>query len=682
MASRYIEDENKWRDRMLRFFIIVASTIIIVLAMPRSNTPKFDLKVNTPWTQAAVTAAFDFDIPKPADLLKAERDSVMQLYVPYYTLDATVGQRQTKRFIAKNNNGIDGLPKSFLNVVSNKLTELYANGIIAQDEYNRINRDSLASIRLIYGKNTRSRSASKLLTPLKAYEIFFSDPQIENARAQLQKCNINEYIQPNVAYDSVKNSIELYERMRMVASFTSHIQEGQRIIDRGDMVTEDVAAALSAYYAEMENNQSYKSKLTTMWGRIMFIFIMLTTFMAYLHLFRGDYFKKSSSMAMVFCLIVIFPVIVSLIVQYNIFSVYVVPIAMVPMFVRVFLDSRTAFMAHITMIFICSLVLTRPYEYLLVQTTSGLVAIYVLRELSKRSQIFTAALYTTLMAVVTYYSIQLMQPGEYVTLSHTVVTHFVFSGIFLLLAYPLMFLVEKTFGFTSAVTLFELSDTNKDLLRKLSDVAPGTFQHSITVGNIASEIAQKIGARALLVRTGALYHDIGKMSNPAFFTENQAGSNPHDHMTPQESAQIIIGHIAEGMRLADKAGLPGVIRDFIVTHHGAGMAKYFYITYKNQHPDEEFDVSPFQYPGPNPFTREQAILMMADAVEAASRSLQEYTDETITNLVNRIIDSQVSDGYFKECPITFRDIAAAKKVIIYKLKTIYHTRITYPELKK
>ena len=255
------------------------------------------------------------------------------------------------------------------------------------------------------------------------------------------------------------------------------------------------------------------------------------------------------------------------------------------------------------------------------------------------------------------------------------------NGVLLLLTYPMMFLVEKAFGFISPVTLFELSDTNRDVLRRLSEVAPGTFQHSIMVSNLASAIATEVGAKSLLVRTGALYHDIGKMSNPVFFTENQAGVNPHTRMQPKESAQIITGHVTEGVKLAEKNGVPDVISNFILTHHGKGLAKYFYTTYKNEHPDEDVDEAPFRYPGPNPFSREQAILMMADGVEAASRSLPEYTEETISNIVNRIIDTQVAEGYFQECPITFRDIATAKRVLIERLKSIYHTRIQYPELK-
>jgi putative nucleotidyltransferase with HDIG domain len=260
--------------------------------------------------------------------------------------------------------------------------------------------------------------------------------------------------------------------------------------------------------------------------------------------------------------------------------------------------------------------------------------------------------------------------------------HFIANGVMLLFAYPLMLVVEKMFGFISNVTLIELSNTSKDLLRKMSEVAPGTFQHSIMVGNLAAAISDKIDAKTQLVRTGALYHDIGKIQNPAFFTENQAGVNPLNKMDRKEAAQIIINHVTEGLKLAEKYNLPTEIKDFIMTHHGLGKTKYFYISYKNEHPKEKIDESVFSYAGPNPFTREQAILMMADTVEAASRSLTEYTEENISNLVNTLIDGQVSDGFYTDCPITFHDINVAKQVLTERLKVIYHTRISYPELKK
>ena len=281
-----------------------------------------------------------------------------------------------------------------------------------------------------------------------------------------------------------------------------------------------------------------------------------------------------------------------------------------------------------------------------------------------------------------YFAFELIHEDDLTKLNTRMYIYFMINGILLLFAYPLLFILEKTFGFTSNVTLVELSNINNSLLREMSEIAPGTFQHSLQMANLAAEAANKIGAKSQLVRTGALYHDIGKMVNPAFFTENQSGVNPHKSLNYEQSAQVIISHITDGLKLAEKHNLPKVIKDFISTHHGRGLTKYFYISYKNEPPDEEVDAEKFRYPGPNPFTKEQAILMMADSVEAASRSLPEYTEESIGTLVDKIIDAQVAEGFFKECPITFKDIALVKALFKEKLKTMYHTRISYPELKK
>ena len=334
------------------------------------------------------------------------------------------------------------------------------------------------------------------------------------------------------------------------------------------------------------------------------------------------------------------------------------------------------------MVLICAAAVKYQYEFIIIQIVAGMVAIFSLNELSQRAQLFKTALLVTLASCAMYFALQLMQDNSILQMDHSMYKYLIINGVLLLFAYPLMYLVEKTFCFTSNVTLIELSNTSKNLMQKLSETAPGTFQHAIMVSNLAVAIANKIGANAQLVRTGALYHDIGKMANPAYFTENQAGVNPLEEMTRQEAAKIVISHVAEGLKLCDSYDIPKIIQDFITTHHGKGKTKYFLISYKNEHPNENVDESLFAYPGPNPFTREQAILMMADTVEAASRSLPEYTPESISNLVNRLIDGQVNEGYFTDCPITFRDIAVAKQVLTERLKTIYHTRISYPELKK
>ena len=382
-----------------------------------------------------------------------------------------------------------------------------------------------------------------------------------------------------------------------------------------------------------------------------------------------------------------YSIVTAFMVTHNIFNVYIIPYAMLPIIIRVFLDSRTAFLTHVITILICSISLRFPHEFILTQLAAGLVAIFSLRELSQRSQLFRTALLVILTYAAIYFAFELMTENglsnDFSKLNLRMYTYFIINGVLLLFAYPLLFLLEKTFGFTSNVTLVELSNINNDLLRQMSETVPGTFQHSMQVANLAAEAAIRVGAKSQLVRTGALYHDIGKMENPAFFTENQSGGvNPHKNLSYEQSAQVVISHVTDGLKLADKHNLPKAVKDFISTHHGRGKTKYFYISWKNEHPDEEPNEELFTYPGPNPFTKEQAILMMADAVEAASRSLPEYTEESISNLVDKIIDSQVTEGYFKECPITFKDIATIKTVFKEKLKIAYHTRISYPELKK
>ena len=385
---------------------------------------------------------------------------------------------------------------------------------------------------------------------------------------------------------------------------------------------------------------------------------------------------------MLYTLIILFSIITSLMVQHGVLHVYIIPYAMVPIFVRVFMDSRTAFMTQTVLVLICACILQRPLDFIALEFCGAVVAISSLRELSSRSQLFQTAILVALTGIVVNFAIDLIHTNDFHNLEYREYNYLVLNGLLLFCSYPLLYVIEKLFGFVSNITLIELSDMSKDLLRRMSEVAPGTFQHSIQVGNLAAEIANKIDAKAQLVRTGALYHDIGKINNPIYFTENQTGVNPHENISDIESAQTIISHVTEGLKLADKYDLPDEIKDFISTHHGQGKAKFFYINYKNAHPDEDVDELLFTYPGPNPFTKEQAILMMADSVEAASRSLPDYTEKTIRDLVDRIIDSQVSEGYFRDCPITFRDIAYAKTVLIEKLKTIYHTRVNYPEMKK
>jgi putative nucleotidyltransferase with HDIG domain len=480
-----------------------------------------------------------------------------------------------------------------------------------------------------------------------------------------------------------KSEAALQDEMSKISPARGVVLNGQKIIDRGEIINEQTYDILRSLQQAWEKKSgSVKEIRLTLMGQTLVVGVLVLCFMIYLELFRKDYYQRKRSVLLLFALIVFFPIILSIMVEQNISNVYVIPMAMIPIIIGIFLDSRTAFMAHTTIVLICSIFLRYPHEFIILQTAAGMTAIYSLRELSQRSQLLRTALIVVICYAILYFGFELIQENDLTKLNTRMYMYFVLNGILLLFTYPLLFILEKTFGFTSNVTLVELSNINNKLLREMSEVAPGTFQHSLQMANLAAEAANKIGANSQLVRTGALYHDIGKMIHPAFFTENQSGINPHKRLKYEESAQVIISHITNGIKLAEKHQLPKVIKDFIRTHHGKGVAKYFYISYKNEHPDEEIDLEKFSYPGPNPFTKEQAILMMADAVEAASRSLPEYTEESISNLIEKIVDGQVAEGYFKECPITFKDIAMVKALFKEKLKTVYHTRITYPELKK
>ena len=675
-------DSFIWRSHAIRVVLVLITSAIIIAVLPRTQGKVYHYDEGKPWMYEQLIAKFDFPIFKSEKTLKNERDSIMKNFVPYFNRNENVGKAKVAKFRQDFKAGIPGLPGEYVDIVAQRLQELYETGIINGANFASLVKDSNNIVHIVEGKQATSKPVGQLFTTLGAYENLFATQLLNNKRSELQQCNLNEYIEPNLIYDKKRSESEMNDMLSLIPQASGMVLEGQRIIDRGDIVDAHTYRVLYSFEQATKKRNETKDQFTsTFLGQSLYVFILVMLFTLYISLFRKDYFANPGSILFLYALLIIFPVITSLMIKHTVFSVYIVPFAMAPIFVRVFMDSRTAFNSYTIMILLSAVAVRYQYEFIVVQLVAGLIAIFSLRELSKRSQIFLTALLVTVGSAAIYLALQLIQTDDFSKLDRSMYTHIAIYGGFLLVTYPLMLIMEKTFGFVSTVTMFELSNTNNELLRRLSEVAPGTFQHSITVGNLGVEIASKIHAKGQLVRTGALYHDIGKMVNPVFFTENQVGVNPHDKISDLESAKIIIGHVTEGLRLAEKYNLPNIIKAFITTHHGMGLVKYFYINYKNEHPDEEVDEAPFRYPGPNPWTREQAILMMCDTVEAASRSLPEYTEESISNLVNRLIDSQMADGYFTDCPITFRDISIAKQVLIERLKSIYHTRIQYPELK-
>ena len=683
MSSFNIKNDLSWRDILIRSALILATAAIIVWLMPRNSQASFKIERGKPWVYNDLSAPFDFPIYKSDEAVKAERDSMMKHYEPYYIFNEEIVGKQVRQFYKDYNKGIPGLPDDYLSIVANRLRDLYTQGIMNSSEYTLLHQDTSKAVRVIIGKDVTSVPITKINSVVSAYEQIFQDATLARHKEVLQKCNLNDYISPNLIYDRSRSESALNELHNSIPLASGIVQRGQKIIDRGDIVDKNTYNILMSYKKETERREENKQGISlVILGQILYVLIIITCFTIYITLFRKDYFENARSVLMLYSLILIFIVAASLMVSHSVLHVYLIPFAMVPIFIRVFMDSRTAFMAHASMVMICASILQHPLEFAAVEMVAGLVAIFSLRELSSRSQLFWTAVLVTLASGLTNLALEWIRNDNLARLSLSEYNYIAINGMLLFCSYPLLYLIEKAFGFISNITLIELSDMNKALLRKMSEVAPGTFQHSIQVGNLAAEIANKIDAKSQLVRTGALYHDIGKMMNPIYFTENQSGVNPHEKLGAIDSAQMIISHVTEGIKLAEKYNLPTIIREFIATHHGQGKAKYFYVKYKNDHPNDEVDDLLFTYPGPNPFTKEQAILMMADTVEAASRSLPDYTEQSIRDLVNKLIDAQVAEGYFKECPITFRDIAYAKTVLIEKLKTIYHTRVNYPELKK
>ena len=676
------KEEQTWRNLVMRAVLIIASIGLIVWAMPHDNRSYYHIEKGKPWKYADFTAPFDFPVYKSDEAIKAEKDSLMKGFEPYYQYHQDKEAQMVKKFQKDYAEGIPGLGEEFVQIISNRLHSLYQQGIMSSVEYSELRADTARMIRVVSGKQANSVSIMEVYSAKTAYEQLFQDEVLALQRPILQKCNLNDYITPNLIYDKERSETSVSDLMSSIALATGVVQKGQKIVGRGEIVTDRIYRTMDSFIKENERlHQDDTQNQFALLGQILYVSIIILGFTFYLSLYRKDYMVKSRKIMMVYALITIFSILTALFMRNTFIHVYILPYAMVPIFVRVFMDSRTAFMAHITMVFICAVMLAHPFEFVVVETVGGLMAITSLRELSTRSQIFKSAILIALAMIAVNLSFDWMRTDSLSQIDYSTYNYLIVNGIALLFAYPLLYLIEKTFGFTSDITLIELSNTNNPLLRQMSEIAPGTFNHSIQVANLAGEIANKIGAEAQLVRTGALYHDIGKLANPIYFTENQSGINPHEMLTEIESAQMIISHVTEGQKMADKYNLPKEIRDFISTHHGQGKTKFFYIKYHNEHPDEPVDDLLFTYPGPNPFTREQAILMMADTVEAASRSMNEYTEQAIRDLVNRLIDTQVSEGYFKECPITFRDIQYAKTVLIEKLKTIYHTRISYPSEK-
>ena len=564
--------------------------------------------------------------------------------------------------------------------------EVYDHGIISGEEYEVVEDQRISAIRIINGNFATKRSSSEVLSPKTAYEVLINPSDSSKYQSSvLMQCHLNRFLTANLRYDAPKSEQELMDTENQITPYQGQVIVGQKIVDRGEIIDAQTFRILESMHYHLDEREKSNAEIfLNLSGQLVYTCIIVILFFLYFQQFRNDYLGTPRAMLLTCTLFMFFPLLTYAIVVHSNLSPYILPFCITPVFVRIFMDSRTAFIAHLMTIMMCIPAVSQPAEFVTIQALAGLTAIISLRQLTQRSELFRAILIVLAVSTLTYISMQLINRRVlYIEdVNYKDLISISISSLMLMVSYLLLIPIERVFGFTSNVTLIELSNANNPLLRRMSEEAPGTFQHSMQVANLAAAVAEKLGAKNQLVRTGALYHDIGKIRHAAFYTENQRGINPHDRLTDIQSAQIIISHVREGLALAEKHKLPQVIKDFITTHHGNSLTRYFYIQAQNKCPDIEIDPTNFTYPGPEPSTMEQAILMMCDAVEAASRSLKEITEESISDLVDKIVDGQLAEGHFKKTPITFLDIENAKDVMKKKLQTIYHTRIQYPELKK
>ncbi len=669
-------------NKTFMIFLAVIAVVLIVYSMPKNRSRHYEFSQGKPWTYNELIAPFSFSIEKSEEDLKNEIDSLRANFSPYFSYDNSISQRVIRSFESLYSETLHSkISNHTYQALHNRLQEIYKGGIISPETEGLLEGSKASYLRIYSGNTSSFLSINAVRDEKAAYQYLTSVDMPDHDRYSLLQFNLEDFIQPNMVYDITKSKADLTAQENQISHFKGMVVADQKIIDHGEIIDDNTYQIIKSYIKVITaRTETKKFQLLTWTGQFLLVSLLLTLLYFYLMIYRADNIDSRSKLIFIFGSIALFTVLTCLYVEYTAWSIFILPSAMLAVLLHIFLDSRTAFLIYLIHILICSVVVQMSYEFVLLQSVAGLTGIYSLRELSQRSQLLRTTFLIFLSYCIIWTSLQLIQIEHIKDIDYMMYVMFAINCVLILLIYPLLFIVEKSFGFTSNVTLIELSNFNQPLLRELAENAPGTFQHSIQVSTLAAEAANRVGASAQLVRTAALYHDIGKLANPPFFVENQTGTNPHEKLKPEESAVIILRHVNDGLKLAEKYGLPSAIRDFIDTHHGSGIAKFFYVKYQQNNPDVEADPSQFRYTGTNPTTKETAILMMADSVEAASRSLVEYTEESIAAMVDRIIDTQLGEGFFKESPLTFKEIAEIKEIFKEKLKTMYHTRISYPEL--
>lgn len=667
-----------------KVLLFICTTFLIVYLFPKSGKFKYSFEKGKPWQSENLLAPFDFAIKKSEDEINAERKSIETKSPLYFDVDNTIKIKVFQDYDA-----------SFPNVFSDSLTtttnlttlntsgrrilsELYNFGILSDsyafkgDRLVEIISGNVKQKHTVYS-NLIQQDKVKLLIEKKLNAIGLDryTPKFTSL--------FFDIIEPNLTYNKSFTEKALQDELNKISYTRGSVERGTLIISKGEVVEGDKFQKLKSLQSEYESQVWNEANYNwILFAYTVLVALALLMLLLFLRKYRLEVFENNTKVTFIFFNILLMVFITTMVVNYNSEYLYVVPLCMLPLVLKAFFDARLGMFAHVITVLLLGSIVPNSYEYMFLQILAGIVTILTVSELYKRANLFISVGQITLIYIIAYFAFFVIHEGSVETINLTTFLLFILCGLATLFVQPLIYAYEKLFGLVSDVSLLELSDTNTKLLKELSNVSPGTFHHSLNVANLAEASANEIGANAMLVRVGALYHDIGKMVNPTYFTENQStGINPHDELSSKESARIITDHVINGIEIAKKNNLPDRVIDFIRTHHGTSVVYYFYR--KAKEIDANIDADLFRYPGPKPFSKETAILMMCDSVEAASKSLKNPTSTKIDEFVENIINKQIDEEQFLNANITFKEIQSIKKVLKHKLANIYHLRIEYPE---
>ena len=673
----------KHQDLIYKLLLIVASTAAIVYFFPKSGKFQYNFQKGFPWSYENLYADEDFAILKSQETLEAETQAIGNQSILYFDYDGTVAN-QAKSAFSDNlkellsdslitENGLSRLQRYGERLI----TSVFSDGIIPSSLEYEPNRQAY----LKSGANVSQISFGQLKTAAQA--VSYLENEVKEGDFSAYSIQLVQLfystIKPNTVFNESLTANALNEELSKLSKTRGIVTKGSRIVTKGELVDGEVYQKMVSLKAKYETQNFSDSRYNwIVFGYILLVLLALVMLLLFIKTYRPEVYKNHTKVTFVFFNVLFMVLLTTAVVKFKPEFVYVVPLCILPLVIKAFFDARLGLFTHVITILLLGFIVPDSFEYFFLQVIAGIVTILSVPELYKRANLFISVGQITLIYLVAYFAFTIIHQGGLEGLEWGTFGLFILTGLATLFVQPLIYIYEKIFGLVSDVSLLELSDTNSTVLKRLADEAPGTFHHSLNVANLSEAAANEIGANAMLVRVGALYHDIGKMGNPTDFTENQAtGINSHDDLSPKESARIIIDHVINGIEIARKNKLPDRVIDFIRTHHGTSTVHYFYM--KEKENNEAALLSDFQYPGPLPFSKETAILMMADSVEAASKSLKTPTSTLIDAFVEKIIKKQMDEGQYLNADITFKEIQKIKKVLKKKLNNMYHLRIEYPE---